>query len=368
MAYGRMVARPCGGLVSAELLELGEKDKLGEKDVRGEGEPMSVWGWVRKRAAGGGGADGAPGAGAAAPSAAPATGQAPSSRAGVVLACGGSATGALSASYRPLLEDVRRARPGVPVELAVVGEPGRLPDGREVRSVSQALDALARAGAVRAAVQPALVADGPELALLSAEAALARPGLEGVALGRPLVSRASDARRLAEVLCRALPRGRNAVTVLVGGDSSTGGGAHGAGVTGAGAASAGALRLLEVALQGRGRPDLWVCPLGADPTDLLRRVAEEAPCAFTVRLVPLMMAPGGLELSRIGAEEGEGLRAALERSLYGVEVAGDGLVSLAGVRALLLEHLDEALRGLGGGVPGGAPEAGAATPGAKTCE
>lgn len=354
---------------------------------------MSVWGWVRTRAAGGGGA-GAAGAGGAAPaapaadagapgpSAAPAAGQAPatdqapttdqvpSARAGVVLACGGSATGALSASYRPLLEDVRRAHPGVPVELAVVGEPGRLPDGREVRSVAQALDALARAGAVRAAVQPALVADGPELARLYAEVALARPGLAGVALGRPLVSRASDARRLAEVLCRALPRGRNAVTVLVGGDSSTGGAISGAGAAceGAAASGAGAHRLLEVALQGRGRPDLWVCPLGADPTDLLRRVAEEAPCAFTVRLVPLMMAPGGLELSRIGAEEGEGLRAALERSLYGVEVAGDGLASLAGVRALLLEHLDDALRGLGGGVPEGAPEAGAAASGAKTCE
>ncbi|MDY3900115.1 MAG: sirohydrochlorin cobaltochelatase [Atopobiaceae bacterium] len=268
-------------------------------------------------------------------------------RAGVVVACGGAATGGLVGCYRPLLDEVRRAHPTAPVELAVVGEPGSLPDGGEVRSVSQALDALARAGAARAAVLPALVADGSDLARLRTEVASAPAGLAQVALGRPLVSRASDARRLAEALVRALPQGRNAVTVLVG----DGGGSR------AGAAGSGALSLLEVALRGLGRPDLWVCPLDADPTGLLRRVAEEAPCAFSVRLVPLMMAAGDLERARIGADAGESLRAALERSLYGVEVREGGLVSLTDVRSLLLEHLDEALRQLAARVPG-APAAG----------
>ncbi|MDD7363941.1 MAG: sirohydrochlorin cobaltochelatase [Olsenella sp.] len=268
-------------------------------------------------------------------------------RAGVVVACGGAATGGLVGSYRPLLDEVRRAHPTAPVELAVVGGPGSLPDGGEVRSVSQALDALARAGAARAAVLPALVADGSDLARLRTEVASAPAGLAQVALGRPLVSRASDARRLAEALVRALPQGRNAVTVLVG----DGGGSR------AGAAGSGALSLLEVALRGLGRPDLWVCPLDADPTGLLRRVAEEAPCAFSVRLVPLMMAAGDLERARIGADAGESLRAALERSLYGVEVREGGLVSLTDVRSLLLEHLDEALRQLAARVPG-APAAG----------
>ncbi|MGN9235450.1 sirohydrochlorin cobaltochelatase, partial [Atopobiaceae bacterium HCP3S3_D6] len=181
-----------------------------------------------------------------------------------------------------------------------------------------------------------------DLARLRAEVASAPAGLAQVALGRPLVSRASDARRLAEALVRALPQGRNAVTVLVG----DGGGSR------AGAAGSGALSLLEVALRGLGRPDLWVCPLDADPTGLLRRVAEEAPCAFSVRLVPLMMAAGDLERARIGADAGESLRAALERSLYGVEVREGGLVSLTDVRYLLLEHLDEALRQLAARAPG----------------
>ena len=287
---------------------------------------MSAWGRMLARA------------GAAAPSCdAVADG-----RAGVVVACGGAATGELVGSYRPLLDEVRRAHPTAPVELAVVGEPGSLSDGGEVRSVSQALDTLVRAGAACAAVLPALVADGSDLARLRAEVASAPAGLAQVALGRPLVSRASDARRLAEALVRALPQGRNAVTVLVG----DGGGSR------AGAAGSGALSLLEVALRGLGRPDLWVCPLDADPTGLLRRVAEEAPCAFSVRLVPLMMAAGDLERARIGADAGESLRAALERSLYGVEVREGGLVSLADVRSLLLEHLDEALRQLTARVPG----------------
>ena len=287
---------------------------------------MSAWGRMLARA------------GAVAPS----CDAAADGRAGVVVACGGAATGGLVGCYRPLLDEVRRAHPTAPVELAVVGEPGSLPDGGEVRSVSQALDALARAGAARAAVLPALVADGSDLARLRAEVASAPAGLAQVALGRPLVSRASDARRLAEALVRALPQGRNAVTVLVG----DGGGSR------AGAAGSGALSLLEVALRGLGRPDLWVCPLDADPTGLLRRVAEEAPCAFSVRLVPLMMAAGDLERARIGADAGESLRAALERSLYGVEVREGGLVSLTDVRSLLLEHLDEALRQLAARVPG----------------
>lgn len=287
---------------------------------------MSAWGRMLARA------------GAVAPS----CDAAADGRAGVVVACGGAATGGLVDSYRPLLDEVWRAHPTAPVELAVVGEPGSLPDGGEVRSVSQALDALARAGAARAAVLPALVADGSDLARLRAEVASAPAGLAQVALGRPLVSRASDARRLAEALVRALPQGRNAVTVLVG----DGGGSR------AGAAGSGALSLLEVALRGLGRPDLWVCPLDADPTGLLRRVAEEAPCAFSVRLVPLMMAAGDLERARIGADAGESLRAALERSLYGVEVREGGLVSLTDVRSLLLEHLDEALRQLAARVPG----------------
>lgn len=292
---------------------------------------MSAWGRMLARA------------GAVAPS----CDAAADGRAGVVVACGGAATGGLVGCYRPLLDEVRRAHPTAPVELAVVGEPGSLPDGGEVRSVSQALGSLARAGAARAAVLPALVADGSDLARLRAEVASAPAGLAQVALGRPLVSRASDARRLAEALVRALPQGRNAVTVLVG----DGGGSR------AGAAGSGALSLLEVALRGLGRPDLWVCPLDADPTGLLRRVAEEAPCAFSVRLVPLMMAAGDLERARIGADAGESLRAALERSLYGVEVREGGLVSLADVRSLLLEHLDEALRQLAERVPG-APAAG----------
>lgn len=292
---------------------------------------MSAWGRMLARA------------GAVAPS----CDAAADGRAGVVVACGGAATGGLVGCYRPLLDEVRRAHPTAPVELAVVGEPGSLPDGGEVCSVSQALDALARAGAARAAVLPALVADGSDLARLRAEVASAPAGLAQVALGRPLVSRASDARRLAEALVRALPQGRNAVTVLVG----DGGGSR------AGAAGSGALSLLEVALRGLGRPDLWVCPLDADPTGLLRRVAEEAPCAFSVRLVPLMMAAGDLERARIGADAGESLRAALERSLYGVEVREGGLVSLTDVRSLLLEHLDEALRQLAARVPG-APAAG----------
>ena len=287
---------------------------------------MSAWGRMLARA------------GAMAPS----CDAAADGRAGVVVACGGAATGGLVGCYRPLLDEVRRAHPTAPVELAVVGEPGSLPDGGEVRSVSQALDALARAGAARAAVLPALVADGSDLARLRAEVASAPAGLAQVALGRPLVSRTSDARRLAEALVRALPQGRNAVTVLVG----DGGGSR------AGAAGSGALSLLEVALRGLGRPDLWVCPLDADPTGLLRRVAEEAPCAFSVRLVPLMMAAGDLERARIGADAGESLRAALERSLYGVEVREGGLVSLTDVRSLLLEHLDEALRQLAARVPG----------------
>ncbi|MDD6692879.1 MAG: sirohydrochlorin cobaltochelatase [Olsenella sp.] len=287
---------------------------------------MSAWGRMLARA------------GAVAPS----CDAAADGRAGVVVACGGAATGGLVGCYRPLLDEVRRAHPTAPVELAVVGEPGSLPDGGEVRSVSQALDALARAGAARAAVLPALVADGSDLARLRAEVASAPAGLAQVALGRPLVSRASDARRLAEALVRALPQGRNAVTVLVG----DGGGSR------AGAAGSGALSLLEVALRGLGRPDLWVCPLDADPTGLLRRVAEEAPCAFSVRLVPLMMAAGDLERARIGADAGESLRAALERSLYGVEVREGGLVSLIDVRSLLLEHLDEALRQLAARTPG----------------
>ncbi len=287
---------------------------------------MSAWGRMLARA------------GAVAPS----CDAAADGRAGVVVACGGAATGGLVGSYRPLLDEVCRAHPTAPVELAVVGGPGSLPDGGEVRSVSQALDALARAGAARAAVLPALVADGSDLARLRAEVASAPAGLAQVALGRPLVSRASDARRLAEALVRALPQGRNAVTVLVG----DGGGSR------AGAAGSGALSLLEVALRGLGRPDLWVCPLDADPTGLLRRVAEEAPCAFSVRLVPLMMAAGDLERARIGADAGESLRAALERSLYGVEVREGGLVSLTDVRTLLLEHLDEALRQLAARVPG----------------
>lgn len=287
---------------------------------------MSAWGRMLARA------------GAMAPS----CDAAADGRAGVVVACGGAATGGLVGCYRPLLDEVRRAHPTAPVELAVVGEPGSLPDGGEVRSVSQALDALARAGAARAAVLPALVADGSDLARLRAEVASAPAGLAQVALGRPLVSRTSDARRLAEALVRALPQGRNAVTVLVG----DGGGSR------AGAAGSGALSLLEVALRGLGRPDLWVCPLDADPTGLLRRVAEEAPCAFSVRLVPLMMAAGDLERARIGADAGESLRAALERSLYGVEVREGGLVSLIDVRSLLLEHLDEALRQLAARVPG----------------
>ncbi len=287
---------------------------------------MSAWGRMLARA------------GAVAPS----CDAAADGRAGVVVACGGAATGGLVGCYRPLLDEVRRAHPTAPVELAVVGGPGSLPDGGEVRSVSQALDALARAGAARAAVLPALVADGSDLARLRAEVASAPAGLAQVALGRPLVSRASDARRLAEALVRALPQGRNAVTVLVG----DGGGSR------AGAAGSGALSLLEVALRGLGRPDLWVCPLDADPTGLLRRVAEEAPCAFSVRLVPLMMAAGDLERARIGADAGESLRAALERSLYGVEVREGGLVSLADVRSLLLEHLDEALRQLAARTPG----------------
>jgi|GEM_PF-5164167 len=298
---------------------------------------MSAWGRMLARA------------GAMAPS----CDAAADGRAGVVVACGGAATGGLVGCYRPLLDEVRRAHPTAPVELAVVGGPDSLPDGGEVRSVSQALDALARAGAARAAVLPALVADGSDLARLRAEVASAPAGLAQVALGRPLVSRASDARRLAEALVRALPQGRNAVTVLVG----DGGGSR------AGAAGSGALSLLEVALRGLGRPDLWVCPLDADPTGLLRRVAEEAPCAFSVRLVPLMMAAGDLERARIGADAGESLRAALERSLYGVEVREGGLVSLTDVRSLLLEHLDEALRQLAARAPG-APAAGGQVAGA----
>ena len=245
---------------------------------------------------------------------------------GVILVCdGASSSVSLRKTYEALVAEVERDVPHAVCSLAIPGQSAprlRLGDGSEVLSLAQAYQSLRKSGLSRCIFVPLLLTRDERYERIRAElGSLRLPG--PYVLGRPIVSSTNDARTFATLLIRTFPQLRGALTVFL---------CPGPGMTGY-------VRILARELSAQGRQDMMIQALGEDPARLVWRIAQEAPLVSGVRLIPMAWTFGQLEY-----QSALDVEAALERSLYRVEVHEAGLLAYPGLRRRVVELIDQAAR------------------------
>lgn len=237
--------------------------------------------------------------------------------------------------------------------------------GTHVPDVSEALHALARAGARRVLVQPGHLVYGTAFAQVEQAVSECRFLFARLALARPLLASDEDLEAVARALAERHPRHDGEALVLV---------AHG--TEGIAGAVGSVYATLGMHLRALGRDDAYVGSMNEFPrtADVVRLVgldrehAGEGPAVRRVRLVPLMLTAAAHASRDINGEQDGSWRSAFERAGYEVACELEGLGALPAVRELYLAHARAAWDAVaevpaGGGSPsgGGSPDDAVAT-------
>ena len=227
--------------------------------------------------------------------------------------------------------------------------------GTHVPDVSEALHALARAGARRVLVQPGHLVYGAALAQVEQAVSECRFLFTRLVLARPLLASDEDLEAVARALAERHPRYGGEALVLV---------AHG--TEGIAGAVGSVYATLGMHLRVLGRDDAYVGSMNEFPraADVVRLVgldrerAGEGPAVHRVRLVPLMLTAAAHASRDINGEQDGSWRSAFERAGYEVVCELEGQGALPAVRELYLAHARAAWDAVaeapaGGGSPSG---------------
>lgn len=230
--------------------------------------------------------------------------------------------------------------------------------GTPVPDVSEALHALARAGARTVLVQPGHLVYGTAFEQVRRAVEECRFLFARLVLGAPLLASDEDLVAVAQALAERHPRRTGEALVVV---------AHGAeGNVGSVYASL-MLRLREL-----GRDDAYVGSMNEYPraSDVVRLVGldRERAGIARVRLVPLMLTAAAHASRDINGSRDGSWRHAFEAAGYEVSCDLEGLGALPVIRALYAAHAraawEETCSGAAGMSAAGAGAAGVAVPGA----
>ena len=227
--------------------------------------------------------------------------------------------------------------------------------GTHVPDVSEALHALARAGARRVLVQPGHLVYGTAFAQVERAVSECRFLFTRLALARPLLASDEDLEAVARALAERHPRYGGEVLVLV---------AHG--TEGIAGAVGSVYATLGMHLRVLGRDDAYVGSMNEFPraADVVRLVglgrerAGEAQAVSRVRLVPLMLTAAAHASRDINGEQDGSWRSVFEHAGYEMVCELEGLGALPAVRELYLAHARAAGETVaeapaGAGAPGG---------------
>lgn len=236
--------------------------------------------------------------------------------------------------------------------------------GTHVPDVSEALHALARAGARRVLVQPGHLVYGTAFAQVEQAVSECRFLFARLALARPLLASDEDLEAVARALAERHSRHDGEALVLV---------AHG--TEGIAGAVGSVYATLGMHLRVLGRDDAYVGSMNEFPraADVVRLVglgrerAGEGPAVHRVRLVPLMLTAAAHASRDINGEQDGSWRSAFERAGYEVVCELEGLGALPAVRELYLAHARAAWDAVaeataGGGAPSGGGDSGGGAP------
>lgn len=208
--------------------------------------------------------------------------------------------------------------------------------GEAIPSLGEALDALARQGCTRVAVQPTHLLYGVEYDRLKAEADARADRFKALALGAPLLADNGDLLRLAEILSRAYPAVPGEALVLMGHGTP-----HFANAV---------YPALQTVFCLAGRTDVLVGTVEGWPTLAQVRAQLQKRGTKRVRLAPMMLVAGDHALNDMAGSGADSWQSVLTRDGCAVRCALQGLGVLSGVQQMYAEHLRAALGGQNHGV------------------
>jgi sirohydrochlorin cobaltochelatase len=239
-------------------------------------------------------------------------------------------------AFRAMEDKARAAFPGQEVRWAYTSHIIRkklAAGGETLPTVEEALDALAKDGFTRVAVQSLQVVPGEEFHKVVRAVQTRAPGFERLTLGQPLMAGTGDLKRLAEILPTCVPAERKpSDTVLFMGHGT----AHAAGAF---------YPALEYYLERQGGR-MHVATVEGEPSleDAVARLKKDK--VRTAWLVPLMSVAGDhAQNDMAGSEDGSWVNVLAKAGIKTRPVM-KGLGQCGPVADLWIEHLGQAVQAL----------------------
>lgn len=205
--------------------------------------------------------------------------------------------------------------------------------GVAVDGVVEALAALRMEGYEDVLVQPTYLINGEQMEALEREASVYARQFSRFTVGRPLLSTIEDYLAMADAVIAGLPElGDEDALVLVGNGSS-----HYMNA---------AYACLEYVLHDKGYSNVYVGTVEGYPTlqEVLHRLDE----AWNIRrvcLMPLLITAGGRSRNDIAGDSPDSWESQIKQHRLEVTTVQRGLGENPAVRALIVRHAQEALRG-----------------------
>lgn len=204
-------------------------------------------------------------------------------------------------------------------------------DGLAIRTVSQALEALAGEGYEDVVLQSTHVINGEEWDKLRAQAAPFAGQFHRLSFGMPLLTGIEDYRAVTEALLSRLPGPEPGTAIVFMGHGSE----HPANAVYA---------ILEYMFHDLGRRDIRVGTVEGYPgfEEVSRRL-QEAGDVKRVRCYPLMVVAGDHAKNDLAGEEPDSWRSRLEAQGYEVRCILEGLGEIPEIRAIFVDHAQGAV-------------------------
>ncbi len=229
-------------------------------------------------------------------------------------------------------QDVQARYPDRPVCRAFtsgkIREKLRTRDGIEIPDVTGAMEKMAEDGINEVYIQPTFVIRGHEYDQMISEARSCRPLFARVFAGSPLLSLREDRTRVIQILAQELQLKKEQAYVLMGHSSD-----H---------PSNSVYASLDRELKTLGYPNIFLGTVEATPTfgTVMRKVKKLHP--EQVVLAPFMMVAGNHALNDLAGEQEDSWKSRFEQEGFSVSCSMRGLGEYEEIRALLIEHLEEA--------------------------
>ncbi len=201
--------------------------------------------------------------------------------------------------------------------------------GVVVHSVEEALERFLEAGIRDVVIQPTMIAAGTEFDKVKQAAAAYENRFHRVAVGSPLLVSTDDLLQMANALANSYACAVNQALVMMGHGTP-----HGNNMVYA---------ALNYACTQQGYSHIFVGTAKAYPNiDIVARAVKRAEYS-RVRLAPLMLVAGEHALEDMAGADEDSWKSCLQAQGLEVEVALEGLGSLAKVQSIYLAHLADAM-------------------------